>query len=179
MSDSRTKYLRVPSVLTYPVCVSPRSRPVDPELSVRYIQNSLRVDSPEMKMIQDCARDHGIVVALGFSENDNHSLYISQALIDAQGEILYTRRKFKPTHVERTTFGDANGNCLANVADTEFGRVGSLACWEHLQPLLKFHTLSQREEFHVAAWPPLDPYQGDGLWSLSREGDFLMPIGPG
>ncbi|KAL5041204.1 hypothetical protein BDW71DRAFT_212351 [Aspergillus fruticulosus] len=150
------------------------SRPVDPDLSVKYIRNSLRINSPEMKSIQDCARDNGIIVCLGFSENDNHSLYISQSLINAEGEIVYTRRKVKPTHVERTTFGDGNGDSLKNVADTHIGRVGSLACWEHLQPLLKFNTFSQREEFHIAAWPAIFPHTGSELWSLSEEGCRTM-----
>lgn len=40
------------------------------------------------------------------------------------------RRKFKPTHMERTVFGDAGGQSLMNVADVEgVGRVGALACW--------------------------------------------------
>ena len=92
--------------------------------------------------------------------------------LNAEGEIVYTRRKIKPTHVERTTFGDGNGDSLKNVGDTHIGRVGSLACWEHLQPLLKFNTLSQREEFHIAAWPAIFPHTGSELWSLSEAGQL-------
>lgn len=144
---------------------------MDPVLSARYIQNSLAVDSDEMRTIQACAAKNKIVVSLGFSENDNHSLYIAQALIDADGTILIKRRKLKPTHMERTIFGDASGNSLINVADTKIGkRVGSLACWEHCQPLLKYHTATQREEIHVAGWPPLSPHSGPSLYSMSKEG---------
>lgn len=148
-----------------------RTRPVDPVISTQYIQNSLAVDSPEMKTIQDCAAKNGIVVSLGFSENDNNSLYIAQALIDADGSLLMKRRKLKATHMERTIFGDASGNSLMNVASTRVGKVGTLACWEHAQPLLKYHTLYQREEIHCAAWPPIVPHAGGpDLWSLSKEG---------
>ena len=127
-----------------------------------------------MTRIQAAAKEHEIAVVLGFSENDNNSLYISQAIISKAGEIKTLRRKMKPTHMERTIFGDATGeNCLKNVVELDggLGRVGALACWEHTQPLLKYHTASQNEEIHIAAWPPIYPHGGGpGLWSMSREG---------
>ena len=152
-----------------------RHRPLDPALSTRYIQNSLAVDSSEMRTIQSCAKENNIVVALGFSENDNNSVYIAQAIVDSDGKLLMHRRKLKPTHMERTIFGDASGNSLMNVVGTKIRkRVGSLACWEHCQPLLKYHTATQREDIHVAGWPPLSPHAGPELWSMSKEG-MLCP----
>lgn len=146
----------------------------------RYIKNSLRVDSAHMRQIQECAAEHHIAVSLGFSENLNSSLYIAQATISATGKLLMTRRKLKATHLERTVFGDANASCLHNVVGLDLGdgteggrRVGGLSCWEHIQPLLKYHTYLQNEEIHVAAWPPLDPHpdpMSPALWSMSREG---------
>lgn len=151
------------------------TRPVDPVLSTQYIKNSLVVDSTEMREIQACAAKNKIVVSLGFSENWHNSLYIAQAIIDSDGELLMTRRKLKATHMERTIFGDASGNSLMNVVGTTATggrRVGALNCWEHTQPLLKYHTLHQREEIHCAAWPPIVPHDGGpGLWSMSKEGE--------
>jgi nitrilase len=128
-----------------------------------------------MRTIQECAAKHGIVVSLGFSENDNNSLYIAQAIIDTDGKLLMKRRKLKATHMERTIFGDASGSSLNNVVSTGIGkRVGALACWEHAQPLMKFNTLQQKEEIHCAAWPPIAPHTGGpDLWSLSKEGRFF------
>ncbi|RDI81468.1 hypothetical protein Vi05172_g8546 [Venturia inaequalis] len=150
------------------------TRPVDPVLSTQYIKNSLVIDSPEMRTIQSCAAQNKIVVSLGFSENSNHSLYIAQAIIDSDGSLLMTRRKLKATHMERTIFGDASGSSLMNVVETKGTggkRVGTLACWEHVQPLLKYHTLHQREEIHCSAWPPIVPHDGSpGLFSMSKEG---------
>lgn len=167
VSDQQSTTIRHSSVVT-----RARHRPIDPVLSTKYIQNSLAVDSDEMRRIQACAAKNGVVVALGFSENDHNSVYIAQAIIDADGKLLMTRRKLKPTHMERTIFGDASGNSLLNVVPTKIGkRVGSLACWEHCQPLLKYHTATQREEIHVAGWPPLFPHAGPELWSLSAEGN--------
>lgn len=148
------------------------TRHIDFDLSTAYIQNSLSVDSPEMKRICETAAEHGIAVVLGFSENYNNSLYIAQAIIDAQGAIRVSRRKLKPTHVERTVFGDASGGSLKNVVELEgIGRVGALSCWEHTQPLLKYHTYHQNESIHVAAWPPLYAHSGGpDLYSMSSEG---------
>ena len=148
-----------------------RARPVDFDLHTTYIKNSLRIDSPEMKQICECAAASDITVALGFSENEHNSLYIAQAIIGSDGNIKASRRKLKATHMERTIFGDASGDTLKNVVDTDAGRVGVLACWEHVQPLLKYHTYMQREQIHVAAWPPVFEHSGQAdLWSMSREG---------
>ncbi len=137
----------------------------------KYIQNSLVVDSDEMRTIQASAAKAGVVVVLGFSENHHNSVYIAQAIIDSDGTLLVKRRKLKPTHMERTVFGDGSGDSLLNVTPTRVGkRVGALNCWEHCQPLLKYHTATQREDVHVAGWPPLSPHGGPELWSLSAEG---------
>ncbi|KAK1452891.1 hypothetical protein CPAR01_12739 [Colletotrichum paranaense] len=154
----------------YPVWIW--TRLIDFDLNVKYIKNSLQLDSPEMATIQACAKENNIAVSLGFSENDNHSLFIAQALIGQDGEIKVHRRKMKPTHMERTIFGDASGHCLKSVAELPFARVGSLACWEHIQPLLKYNTIAQKEEIHVSAWPSVTPHSGGGpdMWSMSAEG---------
>ncbi|CAK7205481.1 hypothetical protein SEUCBS139899_008256 [Sporothrix eucalyptigena] len=164
-------------LVAFPECFIPGypcwiwSRLVDFDLNVQYNKNSLRVDSPEMETIQQAARDSGIAVSLGFSEHDDGSVYIAQVLIGADGEIKVHRRKMKPTHMERTIFGDASGQCLQAVAGLPFARVGQLCCWEHIQPLLKFNTMAQREHIHVSAWPSLTPHDGGpGLWSMSAEG---------
>lgn len=126
-----------------------------------------------MERICDAAASNSIAISLGFSERDGDSLYISQVLIDQYGEIKMKRRKIKPTHMERTIFGDGSGDSLASIVDVpQVGRVGSLSCWEHIQPLLKYYTFSQQEQIHIAGWPPLDPFVQDspGFWSMSAEG---------
>ncbi|KAI1397449.1 aliphatic nitrilase [Hypoxylon fuscum] len=164
-------------LISFPECWIPGypawiwSRPVDFDLTCDYIRNSLDINSPLLKKICTCAATHNIIVVLGFSENRHNSLYISQATISSNGEILTARTKIKATHMERTIFGDADADCLNSVVDTDIGRVGALSCWEHIQPLLKYHTYLQREQIHVAAWPPLFQHDGgDELWSMSRQG---------
>jgi predicted amidohydrolase len=147
------------------------------ELTTRYIQNWLKLNSPQMTRITECAAKHKIVVVLGFSENINDSLYISQAIVDVNGEIRIARKKMKATHMERTIFGDSSGDFLDSVADTAAGREGALSCWEHVQPLLKYQTYSQREQIHVAAWPPLFKHTGKGLFSMSAAGRSFSSLG--
>ncbi|CAG9946330.1 unnamed protein product [Clonostachys rosea f. rosea IK726] len=162
----------------YPAWIWARS--VDFELQTRYIYNALPVDSEAMGLVKAAAKEHSIAVVLGFAEQSpSHSVYISQAIISPQGDLLMHRRKVKPTHMERTIFGDGTGADLNNVVEVDFGpehgkiKVGCLACWEHTQPLLKYNSISQGETIHISMWPPIDPTTGvnhPGLWSMTAEG---------
>lgn len=133
----------------------------------QYFDNAIAVDSPAFQRLCDAARDHGIMVAMGYAERDGSSLYLGQALISAEGEILQKRRKLKPTHVERTVFGEGYG-CDLDVSDTAIGRVGSLCCWEHIQPLSKYAMFSQNEQIHIAGWPAFSLYR-EGAHALGME----------
>ncbi len=68
----------------------------------QYHDNSMAVDSDEMRTLCAAARDNGIYVLIGFSEKVAGRRYMAQALIGPDGQLLYTRRKLKPTHVERS-----------------------------------------------------------------------------
>lgn len=118
----------------------------------RYHENSLAVDSPQMMRIREAARDLAISVLIGYSEKAFGTLYMAQTLIGPEGQIQLHRRKLKPTHVERTLFGEGDGSDL-KVVQTPLGRIGALNCWEHLQPLTKFAMYAQNEQIHVSGWP--------------------------
>lgn len=133
----------------------------------RYHDNSLVVGSPGFDRIREAARKHRIWVSLGYSEKAAGSLYIAQALIDDQGHTLQTRRKLKPTHVERTVFGEGDGSDL-HVVETAVGNIGSLCCWEHLQPLSKYAMYAQNEQIHCGAWPSFSLYRG-AAYALGAE----------
>ncbi len=125
--------------------------------SARYFANSLSLDSAEYRRIAEAARSLGIFIALGYSERSGGSLYLGQCLISDKGELLWSRRKLKPTHVERTVFGEGYARDLI-VSETDLGRVGALCCWEHLSPLSKYALYSQHEAIHIAAWPSFSLY---------------------
>ena len=133
----------------------------------RYHDNSLVYGSPQAGRLADAARDNAIMVVMGMSEKAGGSLYMGQWIIDAEGHTVAMRRKLKPTHVERTVFGEGDGSDLS-VYDTDLGRVGALCCWEHLQPLSKYAMYAQNEQVHIAAWPSFSLYRG-GAYALGAE----------
>jgi nitrilase len=133
----------------------------------RYHDNSLVYGSPEAARLAQAAKDNAVMVVMGLSEKAGGSLYMGQWIIDAEGRTVATRRKLKPTHVERTVYGEGDGSDLG-VHDTALGRVGALCCWEHLQPLSKYAMYAQNEQVHVAAWPSFSLYRG-GAHALGAE----------
>ncbi|MEO5666284.1 MAG: carbon-nitrogen hydrolase family protein [Nocardioides sp.] len=140
------------------------------DMVLNYHTSSARIDGPELEEICAAARESRIAVLLGFSERDGGSLYISQVLIDHRGEIVLHRRKLKPTHVERSLFGEGDGSDLA-VVDTRLGRIGALSCAEHLQPLSKYAMYAQNEQVHIASWPCFGLYR-DVAYAFSPEANL-------
>lgn len=125
----------------------------------RYIQNSMTRDGEHLARVARAAAEHGVFVVLGFSERAGGSIYMAQAIIDDRGAILAVRRKLKPTHVERSVFGEGNGSDV-RVHDTAIGKLGALNCAEHIQPLTKYAMYSMGEQIHVASWPSFSVYRG-------------------
>lgn len=125
----------------------------------RYFDNSIVAGSEHERKLAQACRDHAIQLSMGCSERDGGSLYIAQWHFDETGKVVSRRRKLKPTHVERSVFGEGDGSDL-RVVETSIGRVGQLACWEHLQPLSKYAMYAQNEQIHCAAWPNLALYEG-------------------
>lgn len=123
----------------------------------RYHDNSLQSGSSQEEQLCQAAKRNKIYVVMGHSEKIGGSLYMAQWLISPEGEVLTRRRKLKPTHVERTVFGDGDGRDIT-VQPTEIGNIGSLCCWEHLQPLTKYAMYSMHEQVHIASWPSFSVY---------------------
>ncbi|MEM7068626.1 MAG: carbon-nitrogen hydrolase family protein [Pseudomonadota bacterium] len=133
----------------------------------KYVAESIVEGSEEDLALSKAAKDNNIQVVMGISWNVNGTLYMGQWHYGADGSIISRRRKLKPTHVERTVFGEGDGSDMI-VHDTELGRVGALCCWEHLQPLNKYAMFSQNEQIHIAAWPSFSLYEG-GAYALGPE----------
>ena len=137
------------------------------KFAVRYHEQSLPIDSPLIVRLRDAARTNKISVVMGFSERDGGTLYMSQIIINEQGNIVAHRRKLKPTHVERTVFGEGDGSDIA-VYEMAIGRVGALNCWEHFQTLTKYAMYAMHEQLHIAAWPGMSLYQPE-VYAFSAE----------
>jgi aliphatic nitrilase len=86
------------------------------------------------------------------NERDHGTLYNTQLLFDADGTLVQARRKITPTFHERMIWGMGDGSGLRAV-DTAIGRVGSLACWEHYNPLARYALMADHEEIHCAMFP--------------------------
>ena len=123
----------------------------------RYHENSLALGSDAFNRLAESAGENHIFLSLGASERDHGSLYIAQLLFDNEGKLLQARRKLKPTHAERTVFGEGDGSHL-EVLETSLGNIGQLCCWEHIQPLTKYAMYSMHEQVHIAAWPSFSCY---------------------
>lgn len=115
-------------------------------------EQAVSVPGPVTEQIGAAARQYGMHVLLGVNERDGGSLYNTQLLIDADGDILLRRRKITPTYHERMVWGQGDGAGLT-VVSTSLGKVGALACWEHYNPLARFSLMAQGEEIHCAQFP--------------------------
>ncbi|MCY1352620.1 Aliphatic nitrilase [compost metagenome] len=93
-----------------------------------------------------------MVVSLGINERDGGTLYNAQLLFDADGSLIQHRRKITPTYHERMVWGQGDGSGLRAV-DSRVGRIGSLACWEHYNPLARYALMADGEQIHAAMFP--------------------------
>lgn len=119
---------------------------------LRLYDEAVVVPGPETAAVGAAARRHGMVVVLGVTERDRGSLYNTQLVFDATGELVLRRRKITPTYHERMVWGmgDASG---IRVVETAVGRLGALACWEHYNPLARYALMAQHEEIHCSQFP--------------------------
>ncbi|UGT53515.1 nitrilase-related carbon-nitrogen hydrolase [Nocardia asteroides] len=130
------------------------------EFLARYLANALTAEGPELRAIAYAARRRGIHVSIGFAERSGREVYMSQAIVDADGEISIAR-KGEPTGLERTVFRAAENESLL-VRDTALGRIGVLGGADHLRPALRARLQEEREQIHVAAWSGFTVYYGEG-----------------
>jgi nitrilase len=116
------------------------------------LEQAVTVPGPGVEAIAEAARKAGAVVSIGVNERDHGTLYNTQLLFDADGRLAQARRKITPTYHERMIWGQGDGSGLAAV-DTRVGRIGSLACWEHYNPLARYALMADHEQIHVAMFP--------------------------
>ena len=113
---------------------------------------SVEVPSDETQLISKKCKELELVAVVGINERDHGSLYNTQLFFDADGTLLLKRRKITPSFHERMIWGQGDGAGL-QVVDTNCGRVGGLACWEHYNPLARYALMTQHEEIHAAQFP--------------------------
>jgi len=119
---------------------------------LKLLEESVVVPSEETLKIGQAAAESGMVVAIGVNEKDGGTIYNAQLLFDADGTLVQHRRKITPTYHERMIWGQGDGSGLVAV-DTRVGRIGSLACWEHYNPLARYALMADHEQIHVSMFP--------------------------
>lgn len=119
---------------------------------LRLMELSPTVPGAMTNAIAERAKSFGVVVIIGINERDHGSLYNTQLIFDADGSLLLKRRKITPTYHERMIWGQGDAAGL-KVVDSQVGRIGALACWEHYNPLARYALMTQHEEIHCAQFP--------------------------
>lgn len=119
---------------------------------LRLYEEAVTIPGPVTDAVAALAREHGMVIVLGVNERDHGSLYNTQLIFDADGQLKVKRRKLTPTFHERMIWGQGDAAGL-KVAQTAVGRVGALACWEHYNPLARYALMTQHEEIHCSQFP--------------------------
>jgi nitrilase len=115
-------------------------------------EQAVVVPSITTERLGRAARRAGAVVVIGVTERDHGSLYNTQLVFDADGTLVLSRRKITPTYHERMVWGQGDGSGL-HAVDTQVGRIGALACWEHYNPLARYALMADHEQIHVAMFP--------------------------
>ena len=103
-----------------------------------YYDNSIVIPGPETKKMGEAALAAGAYVSIGVSERDEKTatLYNTNLFFSPEGELVAVHRKLKPTGAERVVWGDADKGYFP-VAETPWGPMGSLICWESYMPLAR------------------------------------------
>ncbi len=104
----------------------------------RYYDNSLLVPGPETEALAAAAREAGLWLSIGVSERvpESGTLYNTNLIFAPDGSLAARHRKLKPTGAERVVWGDADKGFFP-VAETPWGPMGSLICWESYMPLAR------------------------------------------
>jgi aliphatic nitrilase len=119
---------------------------------LKLLNESVVVPSEATFAIGQACAEAKMVVSIGINERAGGTIYNAQLLFDADGSIIQHRRKITPTYHERMVWGQGDGSGLRAI-DSAVGRIGSLACWEHYNPLARFALMADGEQIHAAMFP--------------------------
>jgi predicted amidohydrolase len=115
------------------------------------LEQAVVANDERLLPLQELADASGAVISIGAHERVRRSL-VNNQLTFRPGLPVLDHRKLVPTHGERLIWARGDGSTLG-VHQAEWGRLGSLICWEHWMPLARAAMHNLGEDVHVAAWP--------------------------
>lgn len=115
------------------------------------LEQAVVANDERLLPLQELADASGAAISIGAHERVRRSL-VNNQLTFRPGLPVLDHRKLVPTHGERLIWARGDGSTLG-VHQAEWGRLGSLICWEHWMPLARAAMHNLGEDVHIAAWP--------------------------
>jgi len=115
------------------------------------LEQAVVANDERLLPLQELADASGAAISIGAHERVRRSL-VNNQLTFRPGLPVLDHRKLVPTHGERLIWARGDGSTLG-VHQAEWGRLGTLICWEHWMPLARAAMHNLGEDVHVAAWP--------------------------
>jgi predicted amidohydrolase len=115
------------------------------------LEQAVVANDERLLPLQELADASGAVISIGTHERVRRSL-VNNQMTFRPGLPVLDHRKLVPTHGERLIWARGDGSTLG-VHEAEWGRLGSLICWEHWMPLARAAMHNLGEDVHIAAWP--------------------------
>jgi len=142
------------------------------ELHTRLVLSSITVPGPHAERLGAIARQHGVSLSIGVNELSSHSsgtLWNTNLIFDARGDLVSHRRKLVATWYERLVWGHGDAHDLHPVA-LDGVNVGALICGENTNTLAKYSLIAQGEQVHISTYPPCWPFDvaQDGGYDLAE-----------
>lgn len=115
------------------------------------LEQAVVANDERLLPLQELADASGAIISIGAHERLRRSL-VNNQLTFRPGLPVMDHRKLVPTHGERLIWARGDGSTLG-VHQAEWGRLGTLICWEHWMPLARAAMHNLGEDVHIAAWP--------------------------
>jgi nitrilase len=140
------------------------------------LEQAVVANDERLLPLQELADASGAAISIGAHERVRRSL-VNNQLTFRPGLPVLDHRKLVPTHGERLIWARGDGSTLG-VHQAEWGRLGSLICWEHWMPLARAAMHNLGEDVHVAAWPTVRESHAIASRHYAMEGRcFVLAVG--
>ena len=124
-------------------------------LATKLFQQSVEFPSSGVDALRRAAARAGVTVIMGLTERmpgTTGTLYNTQLVIDADGQITGKHQKLVPTIGERMVHTGGLPE-TQRTFPSQFGQISALACGENSNPLAVGMIASAYPTVHVASWP--------------------------